>query len=232
MDKLKIPKHIAFIMDGNGRWAKKRLMPRNMGHRQGAKQLKKIVEHCANLDVEVISVYAFSTENWTRPAEEVNYLLNLIGEFFKAWMPELIKEEIKVVFTGDLESLNDEVKTIVYDVLDKTKEHQRFTLNICLNYGGRNEIVSAIKKINEMGIKSEEITDELISKTLNYNNLPEIDLMVRTSGELRLSNFFLWELAYSEFYFADVHWPDFNKKELIKALEVYTSRDRRFGGLK
>jgi undecaprenyl diphosphate synthase len=180
----------------------------------------------------VISVYAFSTENWTRPAEEVNYLLNLIGEFFKAWMPELIKEEIKVVFTGDLESLNDEVKTIVYDVLDKTKEHQRFTLNICLNYGGRNEIVSAIKKINEMGIKSEEITDELISKTLNYNNLPEIDLMVRTSGELRLSNFFLWELAYSEFYFADVHWPDFNKKELIKALEVYTSRDRRFGGLK
>jgi undecaprenyl diphosphate synthase len=232
MDKLKIPKHIAFIMDGNGRWAKKRLMPRNMGHRQGAKQLKKIVEHCANLDIEVISVYAFSTENWTRPAEEVNYLLNLIGEFFKAWMPELIKEEIKVVFTGDLESLNDEVKTIVYDVLDKTKEHQRFTLNICLNYGGRNEIVSAIKKINEMGIKSEEITDELISKTLNYNNLPDIDLMVRTSGELRLSNFFLWELAYSEFYFADVHWPDFNKKELIKALEVYTSRDRRFGGLK
>jgi len=232
MDKLKIPKHIAFIMDGNGRWAKKRLMPRNMGHRQGAKTLKKVVENCANIGVDVISVYAFSTENWTRPDEEVNYLLNLIGEFFKAWMPELISEEIRVVFTGQLKTLPKEIIKITDDVVNQTKDHQRFTLNICLNYGGRNELLNVIKDINDSGVKSEDITEELINEKLNYNNLPEIDLMVRTSGELRLSNFFLWELAYCEFYFTDALWPDFDKKELIKAIEVYTSRDRRFGGLK
>ncbi len=232
MDKLKIPKHIAFIMDGNGRWAKKRLMPRNIGHRQGAKNLKKVVEHCASLGVDVISVYAFSTENWTRPDEEVNYLLDLIGEFFTAWMPELISEQIRVVFTGEINTLPKRIQTIVNDVKEKTSQHKRFTLNICLNYGGRNELMRVIKDISNSGIESDNITEELISSKLNYNNLPEIDLLIRTSGEIRLSNFFLWEVAYSEFYFADPLWPDFDKKELIKAIEVYTSRDRRFGGLK
>ena len=232
MDKLNIPSHIAFIMDGNGRWAKKRMMPRNMGHRQGSKTLKKIVEETADIGVDVISVYAFSTENWTRPIEEVNYLLSLIAEYFKAWMPELIKEQIKVVFTGDTKTLPKEIIEIIDDVIKQTETHQRFTLNVCLNYGSRNEIVRVIKELVKEGISEEDITEELISEKLNVHNLPDIDLLIRTSGEKRLSNFFLWELAYTEFYFANVLWPDFDRKELMNAIYEYNGRDRRFGGLK
>lgn len=228
---LTIPKHVAIIMDGNGRWAKKRGLPRSAGHKEGSKNLRKIVENASDIGIEVITVYAFSTENWKRPKEEVSFLMKLIKKYFNDWMPDLIKERVKVTFIGEMETLPKDVLEVVNETERKTASHDRITLNIALNYGSHNEMLKAVKNIINDNIKSDDINEDLFEQYLMTKDLPKIDLLIRTSGEYRLSNFLLWQLAYCEFYFTDVLWPDFNKKELEKAIAEYSKRNRRYGGI-
>lgn len=228
---LTIPKHVAIIMDGNGRWAKKRGLPRSAGHKEGSKNLRKIVENASDIGIEVITVYAFSTENWKRPKDEVSFLMKLIKKYFNDWMPDLIKERVKVTFIGEMETLPKDVLEVVNETERKTASHDRITLNIALNYGSHNEMLKAVKNIINDNIKSDDINEDLFEQYLMTKDLPKIDLLIRTSGEYRLSNFLLWQLAYCEFYFTDVLWPDFNKKELEKAIAEYSKRNRRYGGI-
>ena len=225
---LKIPNHVAIILDGNGRWAKERNKKRTEGHKAGYENLKKISRHILNQGTSVLSVFAFSTENFKRPPEEVNFLMNLFIEGFKKDSKFFNEENIKVVFSGTKENLRSDVIKAMEEMTEKTKNNTLGTLNICLNYGGRQEIIDAINKIKEddVIIKSEED----FSKYL-YNNLPDIDLMIRTSGEIRISNFMLWQLSYAELAFPNCYFPDFNESEYDKVLMEYTKRDRRFGGL-
>ncbi|MGL4425487.1 MAG: isoprenyl transferase [Cetobacterium sp.] len=225
---LLVPKHIAIIMDGNGRWAKAKGMPRTYGHKAGADTLRKIVTSCGELGVQYLTVYAFSTENWKRAKEEVDTLMFLFKTYLKNEKKVLMKNNVKFVVSGRAEGVSQKLLDEIKKLEDATKGNTGITLNIAFNYGGRAELVDAIKKIVESGEK--EITEELVEKYL-YNQFPDPELLIRTSGEVRISNFLLWQIAYSEIYVTDTYWPDFNKDELVKAIESYQKRDRRFGGV-
>jgi len=229
MDELKIPRHISIIMDGNGRWATKRGLKRSEGHLAGSKMLERLALHAIDLGVEVLSVYAFSTDNFKRSEEEVNYLMNLFIKMFKSKFKTLNKKGIKVTFSGRREPLREDVLKSMESIKELTKNNTKGTLNICLNYGGQEEIVDAIKKIVNDKVDINTIDKNTLYKYL-YNDLPPIDLLIRTSGELRVSNYMIYEMAYSEFYFTDTLFPDFDEAELDKAIEAYNGRDIRLGG--
>ena len=235
MEELKIPNHVAIIMDGNGRWAQSRNKNRSYGHKKGFDNLVKLSRHIFDRGVKILSVFAFSTENFKRSKEEVDYLMNLFLKGFKIFENELHERGIKIVFSGREKPLNDKVIKEMRRIEKNTKENKNGILNICLNYGGHAEIIDATKKISEAfknnKINLEDLTEEEFNKFL-YNDLPAIDFLIRTSGEQRVSNFMLWQMAYAEFYFPSVHFPDFDNKEFDKALEIYNKRDRRFGGIK
>lgn len=227
MDKtLNIPKHIAIIMDGNGRWAKSKNRPRVFGHKAGADTLRKIVKYCGNLGVEYLTVYAFSTENWKRSQEEVSALMTLFKTYINSEKKTLLENKVRFMVSGRKEGVSKSLLDAIKKLEDETSKDYKMTLNIAFNYGGRAEIIDAIKKAKEL---NEEITEENFSKFL-YNDIPDPELIIRTSGEFRISNFLLWQLAYSEIYITDVYWPDFNEEELDKAIYSYNKRERRFGG--
>lgn len=231
----KIPNHVAIIMDGNGRWAQKRGLKRTKGHQMGAKVLKKISEYVYDKKIKVLSVFAFSTENWKRDKEEVDYLMDLFIKVFKDNFKSIKEKGVKIVFSGLKTKLNDKVLKEMEKMTEETKNNKNGVFNICLNYGGQDEIVEATKKIvsdvKEGKIKIDDINKDMYNNYL-FNDLPPIDLMIRTSGEFRISNFMLWQMAYAELYFTDVLWPDFDEKELDKAIDSFNKRDRRFGGVK
>lgn len=235
MDNIKIPKHVAIIMDGNGRWAKSKGKNRSYGHKKGFENLVELSRYIFDKDIHYLSVFAFSTENFKRSKEEVDYLMNLFLKGFKVFEKELHKKGIKIIFSGREKPLNDAVIKEMKRIEKNTLNNNSGVLNICLNYGGHAELVDTTKKICEKvmnkELKLEDLTEEKFSENL-YNDLPEIDFLIRTSGEQRLSNFMLWQIAYAEFYFPKVHFPDFNKEEFDKALVEYTKRDRRFGAIK
>ncbi len=230
-----MPNHVAIIMDGNGRWAQNRGLKRTKGHQQGAKTLKKISEYVYDKGIKVLSVFAFSTENWKRDKEEVDFLMDLFLKAFKENFESVKKKGVKVIFSGLRDRLSDKVLKAMDKMTEDTKNNKNGIFNICLNYGGQDEIVEATKKIchdvSNNILKISNINQKIYSKYL-FNDLPPIDFVIRTSGEYRISNFMLWQMAYAEFYFTDVLWPDFDEKELDKAIDSFNKRDRRFGGVK
>lgn len=234
-ETLNIPNHIAIIMDGNGRWAKRRGMPRNMGHKAGGDNVKTITKACSKLGVKYLTLYAFSTENWKRPEEEVSGLMDLLVFFLKNELNELHENNVRVRAIGDISKLPTKTRKVLEDSIEKTKNNDDLHLILALNYGSRNEITLAVKsivdKVDKGLMSPDEIDEDLISNHLDTKGIPDPDLLVRTSGELRLSNYLLWQLAYTEFYFTDDYWPDFGEEALIKAIEVYSSRQRRFGSV-
>lgn len=231
----KIPNHVAIIMDGNGRWAQKRGLKRTKGHQKGAEALKKISEYVYDKNIKVLSVFAFSTENWKRDKEEVDYLMDLFIKAFKENFDVVKKKGVKVIFSGIKDKLSDKVIKTMEKMTEETKDNTNGIFNICLNYGGQDEIINATKKISKDVkdgiIDYNDINQDLFGKYL-FNDLPPIDLLIRTSGEYRISNFMLWQMAYAEFYFTDTLWPDFDEKEMDKAIDSYNKRDRRFGSVK
>ena len=231
----KMPNHVAIIMDGNGRWAQKRGLKRTKGHQKGAEVLKRISEYVYDKKIKVLSVFAFSTENWKRDKEEVDYLMDLFLKAFKDNFDAVKKKGVKVVFSGLKDKLSDRVVKAMEKMSEETKNNNNGVFNICLNYGGQDEIVNASKKISEDvlngNLSINDINKDSFGKYL-FNDLPPIDLLIRTSGEYRISNFMLWQMAYAELYFTDVLWPDFDEKQMDKAIEVFNNRDRRFGGVK
>lgn len=231
-----IPKHIAIIMDGNGRWAKKRGLPRTYGHKKGSENMRDIALVCNKLGINALSVYAFSTENWKRPKEEVDYLMALPKEFEETFKGQFEKDDIRVIFSGRKDRFPGDVQDLIKRVEEKTKDRKGLILNICFDYGSYTEILEATKEIavnyKNGDIKLDDITEEMMTNHLYTKDLPKLDLLIRTSGEQRISNFLLWQLAYSELYFAKKHWPAFNKKQLLIALHDFQTRNRRFGGLK
>ena len=225
-----LPTHIAIIMDGNGRWAKKRSLPRTAGHVAGAKTFKNIARYCNKIGLKYLTVYAFSTENWKRPRDEVKGIMNLLRDYLKD--AENFKDEnIKVNFIGDRTPLAEDIKELMKKNEEGSKDATGLTLNIAINYGGRAEITNAVKKIVNSGVKAEDITEDLISQNLYTYGIPDPDLIIRPSGEYRLSNYLIWQSAYSEYWFSNVLWPDFTPKHLEKAIEEYNHRNRRFGGV-
>ncbi len=239
MEDKKIPQHIAIIMDGNGRWAKKRMMPRIYGHRHGVETIKKITSHAHKRGVKVLTVYAFSTENWSRPKDEVNYLLKLPGEFFNSYITQLQEKNIRLSHIGDASRLPRDAQEMLEKGLRETENNTGMILNIAINYGSRQEITHACKTIAKKAAQGEldpeTIDENTIEEYLMTNflgNLAQPDLMIRTSGELRLSNFLLWQLSYTELYFTDVYWPDFGPADFDKAIEEYSKRQRRYGKVK
>lgn len=230
VDNLIIPKHIAIILDGNGRWAKKRLLPRAMGHKAGCETLEKIVEDCARLGVSYLTVYGFSTENWKRSEEEVSALMNLFRLYMKKLMEVANNNNVLVKMIGDKSRFATDIIEGIDKLVDSTKNNTGMVFTFAVNYGSRDEIKRAISNIISDNIKAEDISEELISSYLDTAGTPDPDLLIRTSGEFRISNYLLWQIAYSEIYITDTLWPDFNKNELIKAIENYNHRERRFGG--
>ena len=232
---MEIPTHVAIIMDGNGRWAKKRLLPRNMGHRQGAKVLEQICRDAADLGIRYLTVYAFSTENWKRSREEVEGLMKLFRRYLKRCIKSSRENEMRVRIIGDVSAFDPDIQESIRVLEDYSKDYDKLHFQIALNYGSRDEITRAVKKIaedcREGKINPDSITEKTVNEYLDTHDIPDPDLMIRTSGEQRLSNYLLWQLAYSEFYFTDVPWPAFTKEELIKAIEEYNHRHRRFGGV-
>ena len=235
IDKNKLPVHIAIIMDGNGRWAKERKLPRVLGHREGMKTVKTVVKLCGDLGIKVLTLYAFSTENWTRPKQEINALMRLLRKYLRKEMDELIQNNVKFHFIGRLEQLPELVQQDLKWAKEKTANNTGLILNLALNYSGRADIVDAIKKLTadiENGTyRKEEINETLFEKYLYTASLPEPDLLIRTSGEMRISNFLLWQIAYSEIYITPIYWPDFSRKHLLSAIIDYQKRERRFGGV-
>ena len=233
IDENLLPNHVAMIMDGNGRWAKKRGLLRIIGHENGTKTVKTVVETSAKIGVKNLTLYAFSTENWNRPKLEVDTLMGLLSRALKKETENLIKNRIRLSTIGNIDDLPKKVKKEFLEAIDKTKEGDRMTLNIALSYGSRNEITNAFKaiaeKVKKNTINIDDINESLINSHLYTNSLPDVDLMIRTSGEKRISNFLLWQIAYAELYFTDVLWPDFDEEEYIKAIINYQSRERRFG---
>ncbi len=230
---LKIPNHVAIILDGNGRWAKKKKMPRNYGHAQGSKNVEKICEDAYKMGIKYLTVYAFSTENWKRPNDEVEALMKLLKTYLKDCIRISNKNNMRVRIIGDISVLNEDMRESILKLEEASKNNTGLNFQVAINYGSRDEILRAVKKIiNEKDnnkILLDDIDEELFSKYLDTFDLPDPDLLIRTSGEQRLSNYLLWQLAYTEFYFTDVLWPDFDKAELLKAIEYYNTRDRRFG---
>lgn len=231
-----IPSHIAIIMDGNGRWAKKRSLPRVAGHHEGMKTVRKITRLANELGVDVLTLYAFSTENWKRPKMEVDFLMRLPEEFLSTFLPELVSENVKVEMMGDHTNLPAHTLKAISKAKEATKDNTGLVLNFALNYGSRAEIVDSVKELAAQvaagALAPEDITEDMITSGLMTKSLPEPDLLIRTSGEVRLSNFMLWQLAYTEFWFTETLWPDFNEDSLIAAIDNYQKRNRRFGGLK
>ncbi len=235
IDKRRIPEHVAIIMDGNGRWATKRGLPRSFGHNNGVNVLKEIIKVSKNLGCKVLTVYAFSTENWSRPSKEVDFLINLFEKVLKKEIDEIHQESIKIKFIGDLSPFPKTLKSVFNSSEDLTQNNKNFTLNICVNYGGRQELVKVAQEIAKKSfageIKPSDINEEFINSELLTQGLKDPELLIRTSGEKRISNFLLWQLAYSEIYISEVLWPDFDKSEFFKAIIDYQSRNRRFGGI-
>ena len=229
---MKIPKHVAIILDGNGRWAKKKGMPRTYGHVKGCENLEKICSVAKELGVKYLTVYAFSTENWKRSKEEVDALMKLFRNYMKKCIKISRDNKMQVRVIGDPTAFDPDLQEKIKELEEYSSQYDELYFQIALNYGSRDEIRRAVTKIVEEGIRPEDITEETISDHLDTAGIPDPDLLIRTSGELRLSNYLMWQLAYTEFYFTDVLWPDFNKKELIKAVEKYNERDRRFGKVK
>ncbi|HHZ18784.1 MAG TPA: isoprenyl transferase [Acholeplasmataceae bacterium] len=225
-----LPRHVAIIMDGNGTWARRRGLPRNFGHRQGARTLKNIVLFASRIGIEYLTVFAFSTENWSRPQEEVDFLMNLPTEFMKANADEIRKNDIRFLCVGDRTRLPVELQETIDKHEKETAQHKGMSFIVALNYGGKDEIVRAVNRIIASDVP--EVDAEKFSCYLDTKDIPDIDLLIRTSGQQRISNFILWKLAYSELYFTKTLWPDFNEKHFIKALKDYSKRERRYGGIK
>lgn len=232
---MKVPQHIAIILDGNGRWAKAKGMPRNYGHAQGSKNVERICEEAWRMGIKYLTVYAFSTENWNRPDGEVAALMKLLRNYMKTCLKTAAKNDMKIRVIGDIEPLDDDIKNRIRELEDATVNNGGLNFTIALNYGSRDEITRAARRLAAdcaaSKVKTEEIDETLFGAYLDTHDIPDPDLMIRTSGEQRLSNYLLWQLAYSEFYFTDVPWPDFTKEELVKAIEEYNNRHRRFGGV-
>lgn len=230
--KNNIPVHIAMIMDGNGRWAKKRLMPRIYGHKEGCENLRRITEACSRLSVQYLTVYAFSTENWKRSEQEVSFLMELFNNYLKENCLEFIENKIKLTVIGDKSKLDSSLQEIISQTEAMTCSQHGLHLQVAFNYGGRDEIKRAIQKMMaDFSVSQGNITEKIISAYLDTANIPEPDLLIRTGGERRLSNYLLWELAYTELFFTDTLWPDFTKEELIKIINAYRTQDRRFGNV-
>lgn len=230
---MNVPQHIAIILDGNGRWAKAKGMPRNYGHAQGSKNVEKICEEAWRMGIKYLTVYAFSTENWSRPENEVAALMKLLRNYMKTCLKTAAKNDMKIRVIGDIEPLDDDIKSRIRELEATTTDNGGLNFTIALNYGSRDELTRAAQKMAkdcaEGKIKAEEIDESVFETYLDTHGIPDPDMMIRTSGEQRLSNYLLWQLAYSEFYFTDVPWPDFTKEELVKAIEEYNHRHRRFG---
>lgn len=233
---MNVPKHIAIILDGNGRWAKSKGMPRNYGHVQGAKTVETICEEAYKMGVQYLTVYAFSTENWNRPKDEVDALMKLLRNYLKTCLKTAEKNRMCVRILGDKTGLDEDIQKRIAELEEATRNNDGLHFQIALNYGGRDEIIRAVRKIAEKvkdgSIRENDITEQLLSDSLDTGGIPEPDLLIRTCNEQRISNFLLWQLAYTEFYFTPVAWPDFSKAELEKAIEAYNHRDRKFGGIK
>ncbi len=229
---MKIPQHVAIILDGNGRWAKAKGMPRNYGHVQGAKNVERICEDAYHMGIKYLTVYAFSTENWRRSRDEVDALMTLLRNYMKTCVKTAKKNHMRVRVIGDKTGLAKDIQDSIANLERESRNQDGLNFTIAINYGSRDEICRAVKKIAEEGIRPEEITEEVISAHLDTAGIPDPDLLIRTSGEQRLSNYLMWQLAYAEFYFTDLPWPDFSKEELSKAIEKYNQRERRYGGVK
>ncbi|MBE5829193.1 MAG: isoprenyl transferase [Butyrivibrio sp.] len=235
-ENLNIPAHVAIILDGNGRWAKQKGMPRNYGHMQGAKAVEDILVDARDMGIKYLTVYAFSTENWNRPEAEVSALMTILRNYLKTSIKKSMKNNVRCRVIGERSKLSDDIQAAINELEDATKDNTGLTFTIAINYGSRDEIRRAVKKIADKAVRGEispdDITEEMISKNLDTDFLPDPDLLIRTCNEQRISNFLLWQCAYTEFYYTPVAWPDFNKAELIKAVESYSTRNRKFGGLK
>lgn len=228
-----LPRHIAIIMDGNGRWARKRSLNRIRGHKEGTESVRNIVRACREIGIEVLTLYAFSTENWQRPRQEVTALMSILKSFLKSELAEMMENDIRLNAIGDIERLPGDVLKVLREVMEETRQNQAMVLNLALSYGSRDEIVRASKKIATQikagRLQPEEITEELFSDYLYTHGMPEPDLLIRTSGEMRISNFLLWQIAYAEIFVSQTLWPDFRREELIRILHDYQKRERRFG---
>ncbi len=235
MEELRIPRHVAIILDGNGRWAKKRGLPRTMGHREGCKVVEQTVEDAARLGIGYLTVYAFSTENWKRSDDEVGTLMQLFRYYMKRLLKVAVKNNVRVLMIGERSRFAPDIIEGINRLENDTKDNTGMTFTIAVNYGSRDEISRAVRRMledcREGRLSPEEVSEEKISAYLDTDKIPDPDLLIRTSGEQRISNFLLWQSAYTEFYFTDVLWPDFNKEELIKAIRQYNMRERRFGGV-
>lgn len=233
--KKPIPNHVAIIMDGNGRWAKQRKLPRVAGHHEGMKTVRKITRFANELGIKALTLYAFSTENWKRPKFEVDFLMKLPGEFLATYLPELIEENVRVEMIGDFEALPKHTQLAIENAMKATEQNDGLVLNFAMNYGSRLELVNVVKQISELTatqqIASEDIDEALVESCLMTSHLPELDLLIRTSGEVRISNFMLWQAAYAELAFTDVYWPDYNEECFMEAIEDFQMRNRRFGSL-
>ena len=234
IDLQKVPEHIAIIMDGNGRWAKSRFLPRTAGHKAGVETIRTVLRECKKLNVKYVTLYAFSTENWKRPEDEVDYLCKLPRIFFNRYLAELIKNNIRVTFLGEIQRFPQETRDVIVSAVEQTKMNTGLNLCLAVNYGSQREITLAARAYAQDVVdkkRENDLDEKEFARYLMTSDMPEVDLMIRTSGEERLSNFLLWQLAYAELVFTPVAWPDFTKEELIKAIETYQHRNRRFGGL-
>ena len=233
-ENLKIPAHVALILDGNGRWAKKRGLPRQLGHKKGCETLEQVVEDAARLGIRYLTVYGFSTENWKRSAEEVGAIMDLLRFYLKNYFKKFVKDNIRMHVIGEKSRLDTDIQKAIAEIEDLSREKNGMTVHVALNYGGRDELRRAVTKIAretaDGTLSPDAITEDTISDALDTAGTPDPELMIRTSGEERISNFLLWQIAYSEFFFSDTLWPDFDKKELERAIYYYQNRERRFGG--
>lgn len=233
---MNMPRHVAIILDGNGRWAKAKGMPRNYGHAQGSKNVERICEEAWRMGIKYLTVYAFSTENWNRPKDEVDALMKLLRNYMKTCLKTAAKNNMKIRVIGDITRLDEDIRSRIEELEESTKDNGGLNFQIAINYGSRDEITRAVRRIaadcRDGRLAAEEIDEQVIDRYLDTHDIPDPDLLIRTSGEQRLSNYLLWQLAYTEFYFTDVPWPDFTKEELLKAVEQYNARDRRYGGVK
>jgi len=231
IDREKLPAHVAVIMDGNGRWAKKRGLPRSAGHRAGVERVRTIIRMSSDIGIRYLTLYAFSTENWKRPADEVNTLMSLLVEYLTKELPELHEKRVRIRTLGDISALPQNVQAEIARAVETTKNNTGLTVNMAINYGGRQELVAVIRRALTEGVPPEKVDEDWISSALQTAGEPDPDLMIRTSGETRISNFLLYQLAYAELYFTDTYWPDFDEAEYAKALADFAGRDRRFGGV-
>jgi len=226
-----VPQHIAIIMDGNGRWARQRGLPRLAGHRAGTENVRRVLQSCVEVGVKILTLYAFSTENWTRPRDEVDGLMGLLSQAIDREVENLVKNGVRLRHLGSLEGLSAPLQGRIEQGIAATAGGERILLNVALNYGGRREIVTAVQRLMKEGLAPDEVTEETLARYLYTAGLPDPDLIIRTAGEMRLSNFLIWQAAYAEFYATPTFWPDFDRQELDKALQAYAKRQRKFGGL-